>query len=129
MTLGPIVGGLGYLWFLMMGKNVNYWWEVLPGVIIFAVGLSATVAPLTAAILGSIPSAQAGIGSATNNAVSRVAGLVATAMIGVIIAGTLDVDSFHRVILVTAALLVLGGVVSFIGIRNPQHPQPEKLPA
>jgi EmrB/QacA subfamily drug resistance transporter len=128
MTLGPIVGGLGYLWFLMMGKHVNYWWDVLPGVIIFAVGLSATVAPLTAAILGSIPSAQAGIGSATNNAVSRVAGLVATAMIGVIIAGTLDVDSFHRVILVTAALLVLGGVVSFIGIRNPKHPQPASVP-
>ncbi len=129
MTLGPIVGGLGYLWFLTMGSDVNYWWNVLPGVIIFAVGLSATVAPLTAAILGSIPSSQAGIGSATNNAVSRVAGLVATAMIGVIIAGTLDVDSFHRVILVTAALLILGGVVAFVGIRNPKHPQPESLPA
>ena len=121
MTLGPIVGGLGYLWFLTMGKDVNYWWNVLPGVVIFAVGLSATVAPLTAAILGSIPSTQAGIGSATNNAVSRVAGLIATAMIGVIVAGTLDVDSFHRVIIVTAALLILGGVVSFVGIRNPKQ--------
>lgn len=129
MTLGPIVGGLGYLWFLTMGEKVNYWFEVLPGVIIFAVGLSATVAPLTAAILGSIPSAQAGIGSATNNAVSRVAGLIATAMVGVIVAGTLDVNSFHRVIVVTAVLLILGGVVSFIGIRNPKHPQPETLPS
>jgi len=121
MTLGPIVGGLGYLWFLTMGSDVNYWWNVLPGVMIFAVGLSATVAPLTAAILGSIPSSQAGIGSATNNAVSRVAGLIATAMIGVIIAGTLNVESFHRVIIVTAALLILGGVVAFVGIRNPER--------
>jgi hypothetical protein len=87
-------------------------------VIIFSVGLSMTVAPLTAAILGSIPAAQAGIGSAVNNAVSRVAGLIATATVGVIIAGTLDVDGFHRVIIVTAVLLILGGVVSFVGIRN-----------
>jgi EmrB/QacA subfamily drug resistance transporter len=119
MTAGPIVGGLGYLWFLTMGENVNYWWNVLPGVLIFALGLSATVAPLTAAILGSIPESQAGIGSATNNAVSRVAGLIATAMIGVIVGGALDVASFHRVIIVTAGLLIAGGVISFVGIRNP----------
>ena len=120
MTLGPIVAGIGYLLFLTMGKQVDYWWNVLPGVLVFALGLSATVAPLTAAILGSIPSSQAGIGSATNNAVARVAGLIATAMIGVILAGELAVDNFHRVIVVTAALLILGGVVSFIGIRNPK---------
>ena len=127
MTVGPIIGGLGYLLFLTMGDEVNYWTQVLPGVIVFSVGLSMTVAPLTAAILGSIPAAQAGIGSAVNNAVSRVAGLIATAMIGVIIAGTLDVDGFHRVIIVTAALLILGGVVSFVGIRNLAK-QPETVP-
>jgi EmrB/QacA subfamily drug resistance transporter len=127
MTVGPIVGGIGYLLFLTMGKDVDYWTQVLPGVIVFSVGLSMTVAPLTAAILGSIPAAQAGIGSAVNNAVSRVAGLVATAMIGVIIAGTLDVDGFHRVIIVTAVLLILGGLVSFVGIRNVAK-QPESVP-
>jgi predicted MFS family arabinose efflux permease len=119
MTLGPIIAGIGYLLFLTMGKDVNYWTQVLPGVIVFAVGLSMTVAPLTSAILGSIPSAQAGIGSAVNNAVARVAGLIATAMIGVIVAGTLDTGSYHRVIVVTAVLLIVGGVVSFVGIRNP----------
>jgi EmrB/QacA subfamily drug resistance transporter len=123
MTVGPILGGLGYLLFLTMGEDVNYWTQVLPGVIVFSVGLSMTVAPLTAAILGSIPSAQAGIGSAVNNAVSRVAGLIATAMIGVILAGALDVGGFHRIVIVTAALLVLGGLVSFVGIRNlPKQP-------
>ena len=127
MTLGPIIGGIGYLLFLTMGEDVNYWTQVLPGVIVFSVGLSMTVAPLTAAILGSIPAAQAGIGSAVNNAVARVAGLIATAMIGVIIAGTLDVAGFHRVILVTAALLILGGVISFVGIRNLAK-QPETVP-
>jgi hypothetical protein len=120
MTIGPIIGGIGYLLFLTMGERVDYWWNVLPGVLVFALGLSMTVAPLTAAILGSIPSTQAGIGSATNNAVSRVAGLVATAMIGVILAGELAVDNFHRVIMVTAGLLIVGGIVSFVGIRNPK---------
>ena len=118
MTLGPIVGGIGYLLMLTTGEKVDYWWQVLPGVLIFAVGLSATVAPLTAAILGSIPEAQSGIGSAINNAVSRIAGLVAIALIGVILGGPLDVDSFHRGLVVTAALLFAGGIVSWVGIRN-----------
>jgi len=121
MTVGPIIAGIGYLLFLTMGQRVDYWWNVLPGVLVFAVGLSVTVAPLTAGILGSIPASQAGIGSATNNAVSRVAGLVAIAMIGVIVAGTLDVAGFHRVIIVTAAMFFIGGIVSFLGIRNPRR--------
>ena len=118
MTIGPIIAGVGYLLFLTMGEEVDYWWNVLPGVLVFALGISITVAPLTSAILGSIPPQQAGIGSATNNAVARVAGLVAVAMIGVIVAGQLDVESYHRVLLVTAGLLFAGGIVSFIGIRN-----------
>lgn len=122
MTAGPIIAGLGYLLLLTMGEEVNYWWNVLPGVLVFALGISITVAPLTSAILGSIPSRQAGIGSAANNAVARVAGLVAIAMIGVIVAGDLDVAGFHRVLLVTAGLLFLGGIVSFFGIRNPVAP-------
>lgn len=119
MTAGPIIAGCGYLLLLTMGEQVDYWFNVLPGILVFALGISITVAPLTSAILGSIPSQQAGIGSATNNAIARVAGLVAIAMVGVIVAGTLDVASFHRVLLVTAALLFLGGIVSFIGVRNP----------
>lgn len=118
MTVGPIVGGIGYLLLLLVGEKVNYWFDVLPGVLVFALGISITVAPLTAAILGSIPASQGGIGSAVNNAVARVAGLIAIAMLGVIIAGALDVVSFHRVLFVTAALLFVGGIVSFVGIRN-----------
>ena len=119
MTVGPIIAGVGYLLFLTMGSQVDYWWNVLPGVLVFAVGISVTVAPLTAAVLGSVPATQAGIGSATNNAVARVAGLIGVAMIGVVIAGTLDVASYHRVLILTAALLFVGGIVSFVGIRNP----------
>ncbi|HOY82745.1 MAG TPA: MFS transporter [Rhodoglobus sp.] len=120
MTAGPIIAGAGYLLLLGMGQSVNYLVNVLPGILLFAVGLSMTVAPLTAAVLGSVSAAQSGIGSAVNNAVARVAGLVAIAMLGVIIVGKLDVDGFHRVLIVTAALLILGGLVSFVGIRNPR---------
>lgn len=120
MTIGPIVAGAAYLLFLTMGEKVDYWWNVLPGVLVFALGIAITVAPLTAGILGSIPARQAGIGSATNNAVARVAGLIGIALIGVVIAGPLDVAAFHRVLVVTAVLFALGGVVSFIGIRNPR---------
>ena len=119
MTAGPIIAGAGYLLLLGMGESVNYLVNVLPGILLFAVGLSMTVAPLTAAVLGSVSAAQSGIGSAVNNAVARVAGLVAIAMLGVIIVGKLDVDGFHRVLIVTAALLILGGIVSVVGIRNP----------
>jgi EmrB/QacA subfamily drug resistance transporter len=120
MTAGPIIAGAGYLLLLGVGQSVNYFVNVLPGILLFAVGLSMTVAPLTAAVLGSVSAAQSGIGSAVNNAVARVAGLVAIAMLGVIIVGKLDVDGFHRVLIVTAALLILGGLVSFVGIRNPR---------
>jgi EmrB/QacA subfamily drug resistance transporter len=124
MTVGPILGGCGYLYFLLMGSHPDYWIEVLPGVILFGFGLTITVAPLTSAILGSISQAQSGIGSAINNAVSRVAGLIATAMIGLIIGSQLDVNGFHRGMLVTAVLLILGGIVSAIGIQNPRKSEP-----
>ena len=119
MGFGPIVGGAGYLLMMTAGQQVDYWTQILPGVLLFTIGLSATVSPLTAAILGSIPEERSGIGSAINNAVSRIAGLIATAFVGVIVGSTLDVTAFRRVLLVTAVLLILGGAVSLIGIRNP----------
>jgi len=123
MGFGPIIGGIGYLLMLSAGAHVNYWTELLPGVIVFGIGLSATVAPLTAAILGAISEQQSGIGSAVNNAVSRVAGLIAIAFVGVIIGPHLDVAGFHRTLIVTAALLILGGVISVIGIQNLRNPK------
>ena len=118
MAAGPIVASAGFLWMLLLGSHVDYWFNLLPGVLLFGVGLSMTVAPLTSAILGSIHPGQAGIGSAVNNAVSRIAGLITVAMAGIIIGQQLDVDGMHRAMLATAGLLIVGGVVSAIGIRN-----------
>jgi EmrB/QacA subfamily drug resistance transporter len=130
MTFGPFVAGAGFLFLIMAVPPVNIWLQVVPGVIVVGIGLSITVAPLTAAVLGSISPGQAGIGSAINNAVSRVAGLIAVAMIGTIVGGALDVPGFQRAMIVTAALMFLGGLVSWVGIRRvlpvtgAAHPRP-----
>ncbi|MGN6128152.1 MAG: DHA2 family efflux MFS transporter permease subunit [Humibacter sp.] len=118
MALGPIVAAGGYALMLMMGTSVDYWLELLPGVIVFGLGLSITVAPLTAAILGAVPPERAGISSAINNAVARIAGLIAVACAGLIIAGPLDQAGLQRVLIVCVVLLLVGGVVSAIGIVN-----------
>jgi EmrB/QacA subfamily drug resistance transporter len=125
MGFGPIVAGLGYLLMLTSTTHVNYWTELLPGVILFGLGLSATVAPLTSTILGAISEKQSGIGSAINNAVSRVAGLIAVAFIAVIMGPKIDLAGFHRTLIVTAALLIVGGLVSLIGIQNIRMSAPE----
>ncbi|WP_061964222.1 MFS transporter [Demequina aurantiaca] len=119
MTAGPIAMAAGALLMLAVDTDFNYWWQVLPGIIVFGLGLTATVSPLTSAILGAIDTSRSGIASAVNNAVSRIAGLVAIALIGTIVGGQLDLAGFHQAMIVTAALLAAGGVVSWLGIRNP----------
>jgi EmrB/QacA subfamily drug resistance transporter len=125
MAIGPFIAGLGYLYFVLFtSKEAFYWTEILPGVLLFGLGMTITVAPLTSAILGAIDAKQAGIGSAINNAVSRVAGLIAIAMLGLIVGAHLDLGGFRRGMLVTAILLFLGGIVSLIGIQNLKKPDP-----
>lgn len=120
MTVGPLVCAVGFLLTLTMTAEAVFWTQVLPGVTVFGLGMAITVAPLTTAILGAIDPARAGIGSAINNAVARVAGLIAVACTGIIVGTALDLTGYHRAALATAALLVVGGIVSLVGIRNPQ---------
>ncbi len=85
MTLGPIVGGLGLLLMLRIGANADYATDVLPAILVFGLGLSATVAPLTATVLDSVEERHVGIASGVNNGISRVAGLLAIAVLGAVI--------------------------------------------
>lgn len=85
MTAGPIVGGLGLLLMLRVGADASYATEVLPAVLVFGLGLAATVAPLTATVLDSVAERRVGIASGVNNGVSRVAGLLAIAVLGAVI--------------------------------------------
>ena len=86
MGLGPLVSAAGLLLMLRLDADVNYWTDLLPALIVFALGLSMTVAPLTATVLADADEHNAGIASAVNNAIARVAGLVAIAAIGAIVA-------------------------------------------
>lgn len=118
MTVGPLLMAVGAALLLTVGVEFDYWWQVLPAMIVLGVGLSLTVAPLTSAILGAIDENRSGIASAVNNAVSRVAGLLVVALLSTIVGGALDLNGFHSAALVTAGLFALGGVVSWIGIRR-----------
>jgi EmrB/QacA subfamily drug resistance transporter len=166
MGLGPIVASIGFLLMMRLGAHVNYWTELFGPIVLFGVGLAITVAPLTSAILGDVPPDKAGIASAVNNAVARIAGLVAVAAVGAIVAAQFSnvveqkmktaavppgavtaakqvtlqttppepyknnpqfkqalsdasVSAFHAGVFTIAALLIAGGAVSLVGIRNP----------
>jgi EmrB/QacA subfamily drug resistance transporter len=129
MTAGPLIMAVGALGYLLIAEDFDYWWQVLPATLVFGFGLSLTVSPLTSAILGAIESQRSGIASAVNNAVSRVAGLVMIALVAVVIGGRLDLGGLHRGQIVCAILLAAGGIVSFLGIRNPKQEATATEPA
>ncbi len=85
MGLGPLTAAVGLGLMTTFGAHVNYFTDLLPALVVFSLGLAATVAPLTAAVLSDADESDAGIASGVNNAVARVAGLIAIAAIGAVI--------------------------------------------
>lgn len=83
---GPLLAAAGLAWFARMPADVSYAADVLPGLLVFALGLALTVAPLTATVLADADESNAGIASGINNATARVAGLLAIAGIGAVVA-------------------------------------------
>jgi EmrB/QacA subfamily drug resistance transporter len=88
MGVGPLVAAAGLAFFLRVDADVDYLTELLPGLMVFAVGLSMTVAPLTATVLADADEHNAGIASGVNNAIARVASLIAIAAVGAVVAST-----------------------------------------
>jgi EmrB/QacA subfamily drug resistance transporter len=88
MGVGPLVAAAGMAWLLQLDADVDYVVDLLPGLLLFAVGLSITVAPLTATVLADADESNAGIASGVNNAIARVAGLVAIAAVGAVVAAS-----------------------------------------
>jgi Na+/melibiose symporter-like transporter len=85
MGIGPLVSALGLGLMLRIDAHLNYLTDLLPGLLIFSIGLAATVAPLTATVLADADESNAGIASGVNNAIARVAGLLAVAAIGAVV--------------------------------------------
>lgn len=88
MAGGPLVAGVGLLALVRTGARADYLGTVLPGVVLFGLGMAATVSPLTATVLGAVRPGHSGLASGVNNAVARVAGLVAIAAIGAVVSGS-----------------------------------------
>jgi len=86
MTVGPLVAAAGFALLVRMDAEVGYARDVLPGVLLLGLGLAITVAPLTATALGAVAQDHAGIASGVNNAIARVASLVAIAVVGAVVA-------------------------------------------
>lgn len=131
LTVGPVVVGAGMALLTRVDERGGYVTHVLPAVAVVGLGLAIAVAPLTATVLAAAPTRLAGMASAVNNDVARVAGLIAVAVlpatVGLSGAAYLDAarfsDGFHRAALLGAALCVVGGLLSLGFVReSPSRP-------
>ena len=128
MTVGPLVCSAGVLLLLGVAEGAT-WWDVLPGMTVFALGLALLVSPLTAAVLAAAPDRFAGVASGVNNAVARAGSLLAVAALPALVglAGDdyLDVTAmtagYRSAMLWCAALLAAGGVVSWFGLGRAER--------
>jgi len=124
MSLGPILAGVAVLAYTRLPQHVDYWVDIVPALLVFSLGLSLTVAPLTTTVLADAGPGDAGVASGVNNAVARIAGLLAIAILGILAAGGGDPLTVHgspRTMGAVAALLICGGLIGAIGIRNPRR--------
>jgi EmrB/QacA subfamily drug resistance transporter len=133
MAVGPVVAAAGLALLSGVAAGDSYAAGVLPGILVFALGLSLTVAPLTSTVLAAASERRAGVASAINNTVARVAGLLAVAVIPVAVGLSGDdyrdpgplTDAYRLALLAAAALLVAGGVLAALLIRTPAEPEGE----
>jgi EmrB/QacA subfamily drug resistance transporter len=126
MTVGPAIAAVSLVMLSQVGEGANYWTDVLPGSIVLGLGLSATVAPLTAAALGALEVRHAGLASGVNNAVARAAGLLAIAALPLVVGLSGSdyeepaefVQGYEAAMLICAGLLLIGAVLAWLTVRN-----------
>lgn len=138
MAVGPIVLGAGMVLLAGVSQGDDYVAGVLPGVVVFGIGMTIFVAPLTAAVLGALPDERAGIASAVNNAAARFAQLMSAAALPAAagLSATTEVapgafsDGYRTAMLIAAAIAAIGGLIAWVTIRGaeprpaPRHPSP-----
>jgi MFS family permease len=113
LVIGPLIVAAGFLLTLRIGSENSYWLGVLPAMLVIAIGMAGAVAPLTTAVLMSVDDRHVGAAAGLNSAVARTGGLVATALIGSVLAavGPALVSAFG-VAAVVGAALCLGASLS-----------------
>lgn len=119
MAGGPAIAAVGFVLLTAIETPFDFVSQALLGVLLYGLGVAITVAPLTSAILGAIEPERSGIASAVNNAVARIAGLIAIALLGAVIGTAVDDAWLDAGLLLCAGLMLAGAVVSAIGIQNP----------
>jgi EmrB/QacA subfamily drug resistance transporter len=126
MTAGPVVAGGGLMMLVRVGPHAGYVTSVLPGILVFGLGMALTVAPLTATVMAAAPASDVGVGSAVNNDVARTAGLLAVAVFPALAgispqayhsAQALS-HGFHRAAVIAGALCVVGGALAALFISD-----------
>lgn len=132
MAAGPLVCAAGLVLLTSIDARTGYWTGVLPGVTVFALGLAMLVAPLTSTVLAAAADRHAGIASGINNAVARAGSLLAVAALPAVVGlSGADYDrpdrfsaGYQAAMWICVGLLVAGGVVSWLLIRNPDSARP-----
>ncbi|HVW35607.1 MAG TPA: MFS transporter [Acidimicrobiia bacterium] len=140
MTAGPLVTGAGLGLLARIGPGDGYGATVLPAVLVFGLGMTVTVAPLTAAVLAAVETRRAGVASGVNNAVARLAGLLGIAVIPALAGigsasggGDMGVSLSHGygpALRISAAACAAGGIVAGLMVRRAApvppvtHPSP-----
>lgn len=127
MTVGPLSCAVGVVLLVRVGAESSYWFDIFPGLAVFGAGLVLLVAPLTSTVLAAAPDRNAGIASGISNAVARAGSLLAVSALPAVV-GLAGSDyanprafdhGFEHAMWICAVLLALGGVTSWLLIRNP----------
>jgi predicted MFS family arabinose efflux permease len=120
LAIGPLVVAAGFVLALRIGAHADYWTEVLPALLVMSFGLSGAVAPLTTAILSSVDAAHTGSASGLNSAVARTGGLMATALLGSVLAaqGASLITAFHIAMLACAFACIAAGASAYFLLKG-----------
>jgi len=113
LTVGPLIVGAGMLLARLVHQDSSYWTGAFPTIVVMAVGMTIAVAPLTSSVLGSVEEQHVAMASGFNSAVARTGGLIATALLGSVIAsnGAELFHGFHEAMLVSATVAAMAGIV------------------
>ncbi|HEX3432255.1 MAG TPA: MFS transporter [Rhizomicrobium sp.] len=116
LTLGPMIVAIGFLLLLRVNASANYWTGLFPAIVTMSIGMAGAVAPLTTAVLASVDARHTGSASGLNSAVARTGGLVATALLGGVLAATGEhlFSTFHQAATACAIACVAAGVAAFL---------------
>lgn len=121
LSVGSCLVAAGFLLLSAVpSTGVNYWLHILPGLVVLALGMATSVTPLTTAVLNSVGPRYTGVASGVNNALSRIAGLVATAFLGLVLIGSADdlLAGFATAAWAGAGLSLLSATTAFVLLRG-----------